>query len=120
VLLEQNKLNRMAFEYLMALYLLRGQLDKFSQNFHRLDDFGYAEVPRLYEEALLLYVVRAQEPFDLRGREISPASRRRFEAFNEVLNRHRKDFRAAYGELARDFADTYFFYYLCQFMVGTK
>ena len=38
-LLKRNPQNRMAFEYLMAHYLLTRQLDKLATQLHRLDDF---------------------------------------------------------------------------------
>lgn len=48
--------NRMAFEYLMALYLLAGDLESFSSNIDRAKDFGYASLPRPWSEALALYI----------------------------------------------------------------
>ncbi|MCK4375436.1 MAG: hypothetical protein KAX19_08910, partial [Candidatus Brocadiae bacterium] len=53
--LEGNRRNRMAFEYLMAYFMLTGRLDGFVDNLHRLDDFDYAGIPRHYEEAILVY-----------------------------------------------------------------
>jgi hypothetical protein len=46
----------MAFEYLMALYLLSGDLESFSTNLDRARDFGYAALPRHWSEALALYI----------------------------------------------------------------
>ena len=40
-LLDKNRHNRMAYEYLMGYYLLKGQLDNFVRNLSRLDDFEY-------------------------------------------------------------------------------
>jgi hypothetical protein len=77
-LLKKNARNRMAFEYLMSSYLLTGQLDKFVQNIHRLDDFDYVQIPPLYEQALLLYMHTEKKPVDLHGRQISQLSRQRF------------------------------------------
>jgi hypothetical protein len=119
-LLQKNKQNKMAFEYLMALYMLTGRLDKLTENYYRLDDFGYTEIPRLYEEALLLYSVRTQKPFNLRGRQVSQESYARFQAFNKVVNRYKGNKNAALKELIADFADSYFFYYLYQFMGSRK
>ncbi|UCF43513.1 MAG: hypothetical protein JSV99_00890, partial [Planctomycetota bacterium] len=76
--LSENKQNHMAFEYLMALYLLTGQLDKFVQHLHRLDDFGYAQIPPLYEQAILLYTYKTQKQVKLSGRQISQQSIKRF------------------------------------------
>jgi hypothetical protein len=119
-LLQKNKQNKMAFEYLMALYMLTGKLDKFTENYYRLDDFDYTKIPRLYEEVLLLYAVRTQKPFNLRGRQISQESYDRFQVFNKVVNRYKGNKNAVLNELIADFADSYFFYYLYQFMGSKK
>jgi hypothetical protein len=111
-LLEKNRQNRMAFEYLMSWYLLNGRLDKFVQNLNRLDDFNIYQIPRLYEEAVLIYVVSTRKPVNLYGREISTGSRQRFELFNQVLNKYGKDKDAASAKLAKDFWNSYLFYYV--------
>ena len=54
-LLEKNKKNRMAFEYLMAWYMLNKHLGKLALNIERLPDF-YRQLPTHYEEASLIYV----------------------------------------------------------------
>jgi hypothetical protein len=110
-LLEKNRQNRMAFEYLMAWYLLTGQLDKFVQNLNRLDDFDCPEIPRLYEEAIFIHMSKTKKAVELHGRQLSPQSRRRFEGFIQVLNRYGGNTRAAFNELAKSYGDSYFFYY---------
>jgi hypothetical protein len=112
-LLEKNKRNRMAFEYLMGFYLLMGQLDKFIGNLDRLDDFDYARIPRVYEEAILFYNYQTQTKVELRGREISPQSHERLKNFLSVFfGRYREDKNAAFNELAREYGDSYIFYCL--------
>jgi hypothetical protein len=111
-LLEKNRQNRMAFEYLMSWYLLNGRLDKFVQNLGRLDDFGFFQFPRLYEEAMLIYVFSVRKPVNLHGRQISAESRQRFEGFNQVLNDYGKNKQAAYNKLLKDYWNSYLFYYV--------
>jgi hypothetical protein len=111
-LLKKNRKNRMAFEYLMSWYMLTGRLDKFVQNLERLDDFGFSQFPRLYEEAMLVYVFSVRKPVNLHGRQISTESRQRFAGFNQVLNDHGKNKQAAYNKLAKDYRNSYFFYYV--------
>jgi hypothetical protein len=55
-LLVYDKRNKMAFEYLMALYLLAGDLESFAGNIDRAKDFGYSSLPRHWSEALALYI----------------------------------------------------------------
>jgi len=109
-LLERNKHNRMAFEYLMADFLLSRRPDKVALNIGRLDDFGYPDIPRHYEEALLICAA-AGTRLDLHGRRISAASVERFAGFNRALARYKSGEAAARKAVARDYGDTYFFYY---------
>jgi hypothetical protein len=55
-LLAHDRHNRMAFEYLMALYLLAGDLESFAKNIDRARDFGYAALPKHWSEAIALYI----------------------------------------------------------------
>jgi hypothetical protein len=112
-LLDKNRRNRMAFEYLMGFYLLTGQFDKFAGNLNRLDDFDYGRIPRVYEEAILFcnYVRKAK--IELPGREISAESRERFISFRNIyIGRYRTNDKAALKELSRDYGDSYLFYCL--------
>ena len=110
-LLEKNSQNRMAFEYLMAWYMLNKQLGKFVQNLERLHDLGYREVPTHYEEAALIYVYGTGKPIQLNGYLSNPEKRRQIEDFSKLLNRYGVDKKAAFNELSRNFRNTYFFYY---------
>ncbi|MHC4740211.1 MAG: DUF6057 family protein [Planctomycetota bacterium] len=76
-LLENNRGNRMAFEYLMSRYLLTGGLEEFGENLKRLGDFNYQRMPRLYEEAIL-YMVERGQTVELVGWEMSEETHRRF------------------------------------------
>jgi hypothetical protein len=112
-LLDKNRRNRMAFEYLMAFYLLTGQFDKFAGNLNRLDDFDYGRIPRVYEEAILFYNFVRKTRIELRGREISPESRERFIGFRNIyIGRYGTNDKAALKELSRDYGDSYLFYCL--------
>jgi hypothetical protein len=111
-LLEKNKGNRMAFEYLTAFYLLTGQLDKFAGTLNRLEDFDYGRVPRVYEEAILLYKAMQKKDAPVRG-EISAESRSRFNGFSGIFQvKYGANKLAAFYELSRDYGDSYFFYFV--------
>jgi len=109
-LLEKNRQNRMAIEYHMAWYLLSGQLDKFVQNLDRLDDLDYSEIPRNYEDAILVYTSLSKKFVNLHGRRLSPQSHHRFKDFVETFNHYGGNSQAAFSELAKDYGDSYFFY----------
>jgi hypothetical protein len=110
-LLDKNRHNRMAYEYLMGYYLLNRQFDDFVRNMDRLDDFGYTRIPRVFEEAILFYNSTKQTQLELHGREISAESRQRFADFMGALfGRYKGNRNEAYDELANNYGDSYIFY----------
>ena len=114
-LLEQNGRNKMAFEYLTAWYMLTRQLDKSVRMIERLKDFDYRELPGHYEEALLIYVYGTKRTVNLGGHQATGQARRRIEHFSHVFNAHKRNKQAAFGELAGDYGDSYFFYHIYGF-----
>ncbi|MBN1391182.1 MAG: hypothetical protein JW947_00085 [Sedimentisphaerales bacterium] len=111
-LLDRNKNNRMAFEYLTAYYLLTGQIDKFAAVIGRINDFDYKAIPRSYEEAILLYNFIAGKKIELPGLEISRETMEQFKNFNNILLlKYGRNKRLALDELNEKFGDSYFFYY---------
>jgi hypothetical protein len=109
-LVEQGGPNRMAFEYLMASYMLTGQLGRFAQNLTRLSELGYTQVPPLYQEAAVIYAYGTRKPIPLGGLTISPEAQQRIERFTSIYNKYGRDRDAAFNELAREFRGSYFFY----------
>ncbi len=118
-LLENNRRNRMAFEYLMVRYLLTGGLEGFGENLKRLGDFNYPRMPRLYEEAILYMAERGQR-FELGGLEVSEESHRRFSEFQSIYNRYGRNKAMALNELWENYGDSYFFYRLYVFPGETR
>jgi hypothetical protein len=108
---QEGSSSRMAFEYLTAWYLLTGQLPKVVKQIEKLGQFGYTEIPPLWQEAILIHAYGTGKPVDLRGRTISPELHKRIQQFSSVVNRHGRNRDAAMAELARDYAGSYFFYY---------
>ena len=113
VLLEPNRPNKMAFEYLMAYHLLKCQLGNFVKNLARLPNFKYPSIPRHYEEALLLYLTKADAPrIELPGYRIRPETFERFKAFNQILKKNQNNREAAQRELFKEHYHTYWYYIL--------
>jgi hypothetical protein len=108
---QEGSSNRMAFEYLTAWYLLTGQLPKVVQQIEKLGQFGYTEIPPLWQEAILIYAYGTGKREILQGLAISPEMHQRIQHFSGVVNKHGRNRDAAMAELARDYAGSYFFYY---------
>ena len=113
-LLERNPRNRMAFEYLMAHYLLSRQIDKLVDNLQRLDDFDYPCMPRHYEEALIMHLQRNRLPKTDYGKwKVRQEAWERHAALMQAFQRFSRGNAAeAYEALHGQFGDSYFFFYL--------
>jgi len=111
-LLERNSQNRMAFEYLMAWYMLNKHLGKLVRNLERLQDLDYRELPTHYEEAALIYMYGTGKSLNLSGYPPSPQKRRQIEDFSRIINSYGGNRQAAFKELSKKFRNTYFYYYM--------
>jgi len=112
-LLRRNKHNRMAFEYKMAFYLLSWQLEKSVRELDHLNDFNYPNIPRYYQEAIVLYEAISRRKVDLHGRQIDPQTSQTYQEFMRVfaLFFNVGDLQGAEEVLGQHYGDTYFFYY---------
>ncbi len=111
-LLKRNPRNKMAFEYLMACYLVTGQVDKIAAQVGKLRELGYPGIPTLYEEAILIHYGSQGGTIDLTRFNISPQTLQRYEAFVRAGGAMQAPAQqAAFNELIRNFGTSYFFYY---------
>jgi hypothetical protein len=109
--LDEHPRNRLALDYLMALYLLTGHPDGVALDIRRLSAGGGQHIPAAWEDALLLVLDQPGAEVDLGDLTISEEGRQRFARFKRAMWAHRGDFRAAWPEVSRDFAGTYLAYY---------
>ena len=113
--LHQNRTNRMAFEYLMAHYLLTRQLDNFLHYLPAAKAFNYPEIPAHYEEALLVARTLKGAPLaipNINGKTPRAETIQRFERFNGQLRARNKDLERAKAEMLSEFGNTYWYYYV--------
>ena len=102
--------NRMAFEYLMAWYLMNKRLDKFVKNLGRLAGIrlhGHSAAVPGGDPDLCPRSIR----FRLADFSISPEIQQRIKHFSDIVNRYGRNKEAAFRELAGNFAGSYFFYF---------
>jgi len=111
--LAANPKNKMAFEYLMAQYLITRHPEKLVAELARLDDFDYTGIPRHYEEAILFYMkATGAVPAELDGRRIRPETCNRFKEFLKIYTENHDDMNKARKALAPQFGDTYWFFHV--------
>ena len=108
--IENGKKNKMAFEYLLALYMLRGEMWNVAEVAGRMEEYDYEKIPVAFEEAILLNNKHNKKKISLKKLKIRTETKRRFDEFMAVTVRYRtKD--AAQSELAGKFKNTYMYYY---------
>ncbi|MCF7956716.1 MAG: DUF6057 family protein [Phycisphaerae bacterium] len=111
-LLEVNPHNRFAFEYLMVYYLKSKQVGKIAKNMYRFRDFGYTKVPRHFGEAILLHLGQTREHLDSHGWEIDPQTYKTGEIFMAALKLNPVGRPESARNLAPQFRNTYYYYYM--------
>jgi len=112
-LLQQNPDNDMAYEYLMAAYMLSGNLRKMATLFTSRSVSAYTEIPRLYQEALLLHktIYPDADTLVLKN-HVNPATISDFSDFNALMENYRTDPGMKVRKLAGRFWNSYWYYYL--------
>ena len=113
-LLKKDRYNRMAFEYLMASYMLVSDLDSFTDNIYRFNDFNYPQIPRLYEEAILLCSANPKLLSDSQGKKpkISVETLQLYEEFIKAVSGFGGNKEAVLRGLPGRLRSNYFFYYI--------
>jgi hypothetical protein len=113
LLMKRNRNNKMAFEYLMAEYLLGGNLSDLVDHLPDFHELGYAELPRHVQEAVILYM--AMNPdlgLDQLKRWVHLSTFNRFMEFRQQLFSHKGDRGGALADLKYTHGDTYWYYYM--------
>ncbi|MGQ9731642.1 MAG: DUF6057 family protein, partial [Candidatus Zipacnadales bacterium] len=113
-LLLANPHNRMAFEYLMAYYLVTRNLDRLAHELWRLEQLSYPDIPRAYQEALVLWEAGdTSRKAECGGRQVSPEVVDTFARFTVAYATAYRTFghEGARLKLAAEFGNTYYYYH---------
>ena len=111
--LDANPSNRMAFEYLLAHYLLTSDLEGFARLAPRLKEF-YRELPTHVQEALVGFRnVNGSLPPGIDGSAIDSQTESRFQSFINMYSRYQyAPPEGVWKALAPDFGGTWWFFHL--------
>jgi hypothetical protein len=102
--------HRLAFEYLMAHYLLKHQRAELVSCLPLLRPLGYTQLPRQVAEAVLVHALETKTSPQTLGWTIEPAVQTRFREIADVVKNARGNSQAAFDILAPRYGDTYTFY----------
>jgi len=109
-LLKEHPENKMAFEYLMATFLLNKDIKNFAANIYRLKELGYREIPVNYEEALLFCMTYFKKDLVPEGFSVRPATIQRKNEYIAKIARCGGDRDRAARELYKQFGNTCWYY----------
>jgi hypothetical protein len=111
LLLKTYPKNRMAFEYLMAYYLLNGNLKEIVNHISSFNALAYLLFPRHIQEALLLAAtVNPKLDQSQLKKWIDPVVAGRYQEYMRILAKYSGKKEMARSSLQLQFSDTYWFY----------
>jgi len=124
-LLKSNPRNKMAYDYLMALYLQTGQTGKLAGQIGRVADFGYKQLPQHWDEALCIYLSHQDSSMIAAGPAlpVRPLTLSRLGEFMQSYGPYEDDpakQAEAVNKLEDSFGATYFYFYTFQMTRGAR
>ncbi len=109
--LDQQPRNKMAFEYLMAYYLLSKDLKAVMDNLPQLFNHDYAKFPSLLAQVVVLYLATHPQDADvIKSYPIPSDVFKQFELFHSVLRANQANPEVAKALLKKDFGKTVWYY----------
>ena len=102
--------NKMAYDYLIASFLLESNLDGFVRIIQNLKYYGYSRLPVHYEEALIFYNAYNKSNFVPDGFSLSPGTIKRFKDFASTFVRFGNKPELMEKELEKRHGKTYWYY----------
>ncbi len=109
-LLRDRPNHRLAYEYLMACYLLKHQRAQLAKYLPLLRSLGFQRLPKHYAEALLVHSLETQTPVEAYGWPIAPQLRQQFREIRGIVTKAKGNYPSVFGPLASKYGDTYTFY----------
>ncbi len=115
LLLETNKDNRMAYDYMMSLCILDSHLSEFVKYAQNYSHYKIKTLPRAWEEAMSLYILKTKTfpPF-VTQETISKECLKRLAQFNGTMKNYHNNKEAAKAEMWKNFGHTYWYYLIYQ------
>lgn len=106
-MIKEHPGNKIAFEYLMAFYMINKDLRNFMNCVPAMETINYKTVPVSYQEAIL-YIIGLSEsdPFSKSPQYISQGTKSRMKAYADIYT----SYRDARERLKKNFSGTYWYY----------
>jgi uncharacterized membrane protein YhaH (DUF805 family) len=111
LLVDANRSNRVAFEYLMSWLLLEKNVELVVSNISMMKEMGYTSIPRHIEEAIMIYYNSTRSLPDLGGLTISHGTRARFDQYLAAYMAARQNPSTFKEKMQKGFGDTFWYYF---------
>jgi hypothetical protein len=99
--------NKMAFEYLMAFYMINKDMRNFINLIPVMEKMGYSKVPDSYQEAILYIIgLNNEDPMTNSPAYVSQNTKLRMKAYADIYTKYPD----ARKRLEKKYAGTYWFY----------
>jgi hypothetical protein len=99
--------NRIAFEYLLAFYMINKDLRNFIKYIPVMENMNYREIPVSYQEAVMYIIgLNNKDPMTNSPAYISQATKARMKAYGDIYT----NYRDAREKLRKNYAGTYWYY----------
>lgn len=113
LLVETNKDNRMAYDYLLTYCILDSHFPQFIEYLELYSQYGIKTLPKSWEEALALYIMKTKAaPAFVSPQLISENCINRFLSFNKAAKQFSTDSNAGKTDLFSHYGNTYWYYIL--------
>lgn len=107
MMLKENPQNRIAFEYLMAFYMINKDLRNFLNCIPLMEKMKYKEVPVSYQEAIMYIIgLNSKDPMADTPGYISENTKNRMKAYAGIYT----NYPDAKERLTKNFSGTYWYY----------
>ena len=107
MLMRENSENKMAFQYLMAFYLINKDLRNFMNTLPLMEKMNYSKIPVSYEEAIMYILgLSSNNPLQNIPFKISDDTKSRMKAYAEIYTTRPN----AQDLLKKRFSGTYWYY----------
>jgi len=106
-MIEENPGNKLAFEYLMAIYMINKDLRSFVDFFPKVEKLNYKEVPVAYQEALIyIILLNKRNPFPNAHQYVNESIKSRMRSYVEIYTKYPD----AMVRLRKNYWNTYWYY----------
>lgn len=111
LLLETNRNNRMAYDYLLTLCILDLNYQGFVEFAKYYSYYDIQTMPQAWAEMLTYYIIKFKEvPSFVSNQTVSRKYVEDMRTFNNVIAKYNGNMETAQGALKRDFGDTFWYY----------